>query len=75
MIRRTPQTAAWLAQKGDAKPPPEPRISPSQPADGRRVGTTLPLETYILFKARNARVGVTGGQAILAAIERMLRDD
>jgi len=73
MIRGAPLTAVQLARKGDAKPPPEPMTHRPVTA-GRRVGTTLPIETYVLFKARNARDGVTGGEAILAAIERMLRD-
>jgi uncharacterized phage protein gp47/JayE len=42
--------------------------------DGRRVGTTLTIDTYVAFKAYVARQGMTGEQVIVAAIERLLRD-
>jgi hypothetical protein len=54
-------------------PPPEPAIRPRKGA-GRRVGATLPLETYVAFKAYVARQGITGEQAIAEAIERLVRD-
>lgn len=42
--------------------------------EGRRVGATLPTDTYVAFKAHVARTGATGEQVIVAAIERLLRD-
>ena len=74
MTGRNAPRGALAGRKGVATPPPEPAIRIRQKADGRRVGATLPTETYIAFKAHVARHGVTGEQAIVAAIERLLRD-
>lgn len=59
------------SRKGEAKPPPEPAIRPRK-GEGRRVGATLPTELYVRFKAHVARLGVTGDQAIVEAIEGLL---
>ena len=61
-----------MGMKGAALPPPEPAIRLPRRPEGRRVGTTLPNETYVRFKAHVARSGTTGEQAIRLAIERLL---
>jgi hypothetical protein len=63
-----------MSRKGEGTPPPEPKIRIRLKTDGRRVGATLPTKTYVAFKAHVARLGVTGEQVIVAAIERSLRD-
>jgi hypothetical protein len=74
MSPRSDLIGGQLTRKGEAKPPPEPGIRRGSPPYRRRVGTSLPHGTYIRFKAKIARDGVTGEQAIRVAIERMLRD-
>jgi hypothetical protein len=39
---------------------------------GRRVGATLPIETYVRFKGYVARQGKTGEQVILEAIGKLI---
>jgi hypothetical protein len=63
-----------LSRKGEARPPAEPAVRVRRPAEGRRVGATLPTELYVRFKAHVAREGITGEQAIADAIERLLGD-
>jgi hypothetical protein len=75
MNNRTALTGRLLSRKGEALPPPEPKTAAILKKEGRRVSTTLPIEIYVLFKARVARAGITGEQAILGAIKRMLSDD
>ncbi len=60
------------SRKGEARPPPEPAIRTRRTAEGRRVGATLPTDTYVSFKAYVARRGITGEQAIVAAIGLLL---
>jgi hypothetical protein len=74
MTGNKPAGATLISRKGEAKPPPEPAIRPRRTVDGRRVGATLPIEIYVGFKAYIARNGITGEQAIVAAIGRLLRD-
>ena len=69
-----PRRGGLVARKGAAEPPPEPAVRTRRQAEGRRVGATLPTETYVAFKAHVARHGITGEQAILAAIERLVRE-
>jgi len=69
-----PGGGARASRKGVALLGPEPADRARRPAGGRRVGTTLPGETHVAFKTYIARLGVTGGQAILAAIERPLHE-
>jgi hypothetical protein len=71
---RNPLRAGLMSRKGAATPPHEPAIRIRRKHEGGRVGATLPIDMYIAFKAHVARRGVTGEQAILAAIERLLRD-
>jgi hypothetical protein len=66
-------TGGLLHRKGEAKPRPEPEIRP-RAGDARRMGARLPADFYVLFKAYVAREGVTGEQAIAAAIEQLVRD-
>ncbi len=73
MSRSTKPTAALACRKGEASPPAEPRVRRAS-KEGRRVGATLPTETFVAFKAYVARAGLTGEQAILAAILRLLED-
>ena len=61
-----------MSRKGDALPPPEPAIKVARKPVGRRVGTVLPNETYVRFKAHVARSGATGEMVIRLAIERLL---
>jgi hypothetical protein len=75
MIRGNSMTGALMSKKGAALPPPEPAIRAPRKTVGRRVGATLPTETYVAFKAHVARHGITGEQAIVAAIERLLRNE
>jgi hypothetical protein len=74
MTDRNPLRGGLVSRKGAAVPPPEPAIRNRRRHEGRRVGATLPPDTYVAFKAHVARHGVTGEQAIVAAIERLLRD-
>ncbi len=62
-----------LHRKGEATPRPEPEIR-SRAGGARRVGARLPTDLYVLFKAYVAREGLTGEQAIAAAIERLVRE-
>ena len=62
-----------MSRKGEARPPAEPAVRVRRPARGRRVGATLATGLYVRFKAHVARHGVTGEQAIVGAIERLLR--
>jgi len=66
-------TRGLLHRKGEARPRPEPEIRP-RAGDSRRVGARLPTDLYLLFKAYVTREGVTGEQAIAAAIEQLVRD-
>jgi hypothetical protein len=66
-------TADLLHRKGEAKPRPEPEVRP-RAGGARRVGARLPTDLYVLFKAYVAREGLTGEQAIAAAIEQLVRD-
>ncbi|MGE4480834.1 hypothetical protein [Acidocella sp.] len=61
-----------LHTKGEATPLAEPKIRVPKRASGRRVGASLPTELYVRFKAYVARRGVTGEEAIVAAIEALL---
>ena len=74
MTRHKPADIALVSRKGEAKPPPEPAIRPRRRADRRRVGAALPIDIYVAFKAYVARNGITGEQAIVAAIGRLLRE-
>ena len=65
---------ALVSAKGAARPLPEPATRPRWKTEGRRVGATLPTDTYVAFKAYVARHALTGEQAIVSAIERLLRD-
>ena len=65
------ESCGLLSRKGEAKPPPEPAVRPRK---GRRVGATLPADLYVRFKSYVARHGLTGEQAIVAAIERAVSD-
>ncbi len=67
-----PGVMVWA--KGTARPPAEPTIRPRRKPEGRRVGATLSIETYVAFKAYVARSGVSGERAIVAAIERLIRE-
>ena len=73
MSCKRPSAGLQPGQKGEAKPPPEPAIRPRK-GEGRRVGATLPADLYVRFKAHVARLGVTGEQAIVDAIERSVGD-
>ncbi len=64
--------AGLLSRKGEAKPPTEPEVRP-RAGDARRVGSKLPTELYVRFKAYVARHGLTGEQAIASAIEQLVR--
>ena len=75
MKARTPPSAFPASRKGDARPPPEPAIRTPRQRAGRRVGATLPLDTYVRFKAYVARKGSTGEKEIVAAIEGLLGPD
>jgi hypothetical protein len=75
MIRERSMGSALMSRKGAAVPPEEPAIRRRQKTDGRRVGATLPHDSYVAFKAYVARHGVTGERAIIAAIEHLVRDD
>lgn len=44
----------WASRKGEAKPLPEPAIRTRKTAKGRRIGTTLPTETYQVQGPRGA---------------------
>jgi hypothetical protein len=66
-------TGHLLAAKGRAKPPPEPALRTQKVSDGWRVGAHLNTELYVAFKSYVARSGSTGEQAIVAAIEQLLR--
>ncbi len=72
MMENPPPKVILLGMKGSALPPPEPSIKPPRRSGGRRVGATLPTDTYVRFKAHVARCGTTGEKAILTAIERLL---
>ncbi len=72
MTSGRPPGGSLVSRKGEAKPPPEPAIGTRRAAGGRRVGATLATELYVRFKAHVARNGVTGEQAIAAAIELLL---
>ena len=72
MTGRAPPRGISLSLKGRALPPPEPALKTPRTVEGRRVGATLPTETYVRFKAYVARSGTTGERAILAAIEWLL---
>jgi len=74
MTNGKPPGGALLNRKGEAKPPPEPAIKISRTAKGRRVGATLAIETYIRFKTHVAQHGITGEQAIIAAITLLLNN-
>jgi hypothetical protein len=74
MTARNPLRGGLVSRKGAALPPPEPAIRTRRKHEGRRIGATLPTDTYVAFKAHVARRGLTGEQAIVAAIERLLRD-
>jgi hypothetical protein len=65
--------AGLLSRKGEAKPPPKPAVRP-RAEDGRRVGSELPTDLYVRFKAYVAEHGLTGEQAIAAAIAPLIRD-
>ena len=69
----TPPCGVLASRQGQARPPPEPAIRPRKGA-GRRVGATLPCETYVAFKAYVAREGITGEQAIVEAVDRLVGD-
>ena len=73
MNRRNSMTTALT--KRSALPPPEPAMRVRRKAAGRRVGANLPVETYVAFKAHVARHGITGEQAIVAAIQLLLRNE
>jgi hypothetical protein len=60
-----------VTEKGLAKPPPEPALRRRKVHNGRRVGTHLPPELYVVFKAYVARTGRTGEQVIVQAIEQL----
>ena len=64
----------FTSRKGEAKPPPEPKIRLRSTRDGRRVGATLPTDVYVRFKGHVARLGITGEQAIVQAIELLLEE-
>ncbi len=68
-----PQRGMLVTRKGDGRPPPEPAIRLRSKTEGRRVGATLPIDTYVAFKAYVAQHGVTGEQTIVSAIERLLK--
>ena len=72
MTGRTPPRGISLSLKGRALPPPEPALRAVRKVAGRRVGATLPTETYVRFKAYVAGSGTTGDKVIVAAIERLL---
>ena len=72
MVKGPMPRGVSLSLKGRALPPPEPSLRPSHKVEGRRVGVTLPTETYVRFKVYVARSGATGEAAILAAIETLL---
>jgi Mrp family chromosome partitioning ATPase len=58
----------------EARPPREPSVRRRRSPDGRRVGATLPVETYVRFKAYVARHGGTGEEVIVGAIEALPGD-
>lgn len=64
-----------LHRKGEATPLAEPKIKAPRRTKSRRVGASLPMELYVRFKAYVARRGVTGEEAIIAAIEALLARD
>ncbi len=72
MTDRAPPRGISLSLKGRALPPPEPTLRAVRKVDGRRVGATLPTDTYVRFKAYVAGSGMTGDRVILAAIEKLL---
>ena len=74
MTREGRVPKASKGRKGVALPPPEPTLRHRRQQQGARVGATLPHETYIAFKAHVARQRTTGDRAIVAAIERILRE-
>ena len=71
MSRHTKLAGGLACRKGEASPLAEPRVRRTS-KEGRRVGATLPIETYVAFKAYVARAGLTGEQAIVAPIQRLL---
>ena len=71
-MENLPPRGIRLGMKGSALPPPEPSIKPPRRSGGRRVGATLPTDTYVRFKAHVARCGTTGEDVILKAIEQVL---
>jgi hypothetical protein len=74
MTRDRRAAGPLLSRKGDARPLAEPAVRVCRPPHGRRVGATLATELYVRFKAHVAREGITGEQAIAAAIELLLDD-
>ena len=74
VIRRMAAPRGPESSKGQAVPPSEPLLRRPAQKRGRRVGATLPTETFVAFKAFVARNGMTGEQAIAMAIERLVRD-
>ena len=61
-----------VTRKGEAKPLPEPELRRRKVRDGRRVGSHLPTELYVAFKAYVAGTGLTGEQVIERAIEQLV---
>ena len=61
-----------VSRKGEARPRREPSVRRPRSPDGRRVGATLPIETYVRFKAYVARHGGTGEEVIVGAIKALL---
>ena len=72
MRRREGSQLELVCEPGKATPPPEPTTRQRPPSGGRRIGATLPVETYVRFKAYVARHGTTGEQVILEAIAQLI---
>lgn len=75
MKQFAPTDRPLLHTKGEATPLAEPKIKTPKRTKSRRVGASLPTELYVRFKAHVARRGVTGEEAIIAAIEALLARD
>jgi hypothetical protein len=75
MTTDSPSLRGVLSPKGLAKPPPEPAVRAYRTTEGRRVGARLPTEVYVRFKGYVAKHGLTGEQAIVAAIGRLVAED
>jgi hypothetical protein len=72
MTRRVRSQVDLICEPGKATPPPEPATRQRPPSGGRRIGATLPVDTYVRFKAYVARHGTTGEQVILDAIAQLI---